>query len=250
MLLALCVTASAETEGNFTYTVSGEKVTITGFPTDVGGEVIIPSAIGGYPVTAISTNAFKDCALITKVVVPDSVTSIGESAFRGCNTLEEITLPFVGNRTSSSDENSVFGAIFGYTNTNTDNTIRQYSSKYMDGSFERTEYYYYYIPSTLKKVTITKETDIPVNAFYNCSQIKEVCLPDTVTSMGKDAFYNCTSLERVEIKDIQAWYEITFGNEKSNPIYYAKKLFENNEIVTELVIPERRFIYRGCKRER
>ena len=33
VFLALSVTASAETEGNFTYTVSSENVTITVFPT-------------------------------------------------------------------------------------------------------------------------------------------------------------------------------------------------------------------------
>ena len=56
---------SAETKSNYTYTVSGSDATIIEFPTDVGGEVVIPDTIGNYTVTTIASNAFKDCNLIT-----------------------------------------------------------------------------------------------------------------------------------------------------------------------------------------
>ena len=44
-------------------------------------DIEIPSTYNGLPVTEIATNAFKNEAYLTSVIVPDSVTSIGESAF-------------------------------------------------------------------------------------------------------------------------------------------------------------------------
>ena len=37
--------------------------------------------------------------------------------------------------------------------------------------------------------------------------------------------------------DISSWCNIDFTDNYSNPLYYAKKLYSNNELVTELVIP-------------
>ena len=35
-----------------------------------------------------------------------------------------------------------------------------------------------------------------------------------------------------------AWCNIVFGNSSANPLSYAKKLYLNDELVTELVIPD------------
>jgi len=187
---------NAATEGNFTYTVSGEKATITSFSSDVSGEVVIPSKFGDYVVTAIAKNAFADCSQITKITVPDSVTSIGESAFKGCSSLEEITLPFVG----ISDEgglgyNMVFGHIFGYSSSKPTSGDYVYQ-KYGSGD---SYYKYYYIPSSLKKVTITKDTGLYDGAFYGCKNLTEINLPDTLKSIGEYALYNCSGIKSINI---------------------------------------------------
>ncbi|MGM9947390.1 hypothetical protein [Floccifex sp.] len=51
------MTISAETDGNFTYLISDNQVTITGY-IGSGGNVVIPSQIEGRTVTAIAQNAF------------------------------------------------------------------------------------------------------------------------------------------------------------------------------------------------
>ena len=53
-------------------------VTITG-ATELVGDLVIPTEIEGYPVTAIAPCAV-DCKKISSVTVPDSVTAIGELA--------------------------------------------------------------------------------------------------------------------------------------------------------------------------
>ena len=53
----------------------------------------IPSTYNGKPVAAIGDNAFEDCALLTKIVIPNTIESIGENAFSGCSSLESISIP-------------------------------------------------------------------------------------------------------------------------------------------------------------
>jgi hypothetical protein len=40
-------------------------------------------------------------------------------------------------------------------------------------------------------------TSIGSHAFYNCTSLASIELPDNVTSIGDSAFYNCTSLTAV-----------------------------------------------------
>ncbi len=89
----LALQAFALTEGDYTYTVSNGKATITDFPTSVSGAIEIPATLGGYPVTSIGSSAFYDCSGLTSVVIPESVTSIGSGTFRSCSSLTSVVIP-------------------------------------------------------------------------------------------------------------------------------------------------------------
>ena len=75
----------------YTYTFSNNTVTITGY-TGSGGAVNIPSMINGLPVTAICSDAFANCNILTSVTIPASVTSIGDWAFLSCTNLTTVTI--------------------------------------------------------------------------------------------------------------------------------------------------------------
>ena len=128
----------------------------------------IPSSV-----TEIGSSAFSACSSLTSIKLPNSVTSIGDSAFRGCSRLTEITLPFVG-ATLNGTSNSHFGYIFGAS-----------SYSYND----------HYIPNSLNKVTITGGSSIGSSAFYGCSGLWSVEIPESVTSIGERAFSGCSSLQ-------------------------------------------------------
>lgn len=72
----------------FTVDSSG---TITNY-TGPGGDVVIPSVVGGVTVTSIGGDAFV-VTDVTSVVIPEGVTSIGSSAFEDCQKLTSVIFP-------------------------------------------------------------------------------------------------------------------------------------------------------------
>lgn|GEM_PF-1579258 len=76
------------------------------------------------------------------------------------------------------------------------------------------------------------------HAFNGCKAMKNVTLGKSVKAMGVSAFYECTALEKVNITDVGAYCEIDFPSDKTNPLYYAQKLYLNDELITDLVIPD------------
>ena len=48
----------------------------------------------------------------------------------------------------------------------------------------------------------------------------------------------CTGLTSVNISNISTWCRIRFNDYDSNPLYYAHNLYLNNELVTDLTIPD------------
>ena len=173
------------------------------FHTKYSGSVVIPSTVTNgsktYSVTSIRNNAFRDCKSLTSITLPEGVTSIGNNAFRDCESLTAITIP--ESVTSIGDEA-------------------------------------FYNCSSLTSITLPEGvTSIGDKAFYWCKSLTSITLPEGVTSIGDEAFYNCSSLTAVHIKDITSWCNIDFGETYSNPLYYAKNLYLNSELVTELASP-------------
>ena len=67
---------------------------VLGMWSEVGGKVVIPSTLGGYPVTAIADFAFYYAEnVFASLRIPDSVTSVGTRAFMNCNALTALYVP-------------------------------------------------------------------------------------------------------------------------------------------------------------
>ncbi len=93
-------------------------------------------------------------------------------------------------------------------------------------------------------------TSIGSYAFYNCS-LTSVTIPDSVTAIDIWAFENCTRLTAVYITDLAAWCNILFDDVGVTPLCYAHNLYLNGELVTDLVIPQgvteiKDCVFEGC----
>ena len=171
---------------------------------------------------------------VTEIIVPDYVKSIERGAFRGCDRLESITIPFVGKHKNATRYEGVFGYIFGYTTETSQKEISGATFQFVSGA----SYYYYYIPTSLREVIITSAEKIGERAFYNCSKLTSISIPACLTKIEAEAFGACWNLASVHITDIEAWCKILFGDTDANPLGYAGNLYLNNELITEIVIPD------------
>ena len=146
-------------------------------------DITIPNTV-----TSIGTNAFNGCISLTSLTIPNSVTSLGSSVLSSCANLKSITIPFVGKSRTATGNDAKFGYIFG-------------TSPFQLGNSRSTDQngIIYYLPVNLKTVVITDGTNIPQDAFYNCTYLTTITIPNSVTSIGSNAFYNCTYLANFTI---------------------------------------------------
>ena len=260
----------------------------------------------GNGVKSISTSAFKACNALKRVIIGNGVTSISSSAFADCTALEEIyfNATAMGNLSSS---NYVFrsagkngdgiNVVIGKNVTKIPNYLfyphstESYSPKITDVEFEEGSVcesignYAFYRCTNLTGVTIpdrvtsigsyafcncTGLTSVIIpnsvlrinsSAFNNCDGLTSVIIPDSVTEISDNVFYGCqgltsvtigngvtsiysssfngcTNLTSVYITDIAKWCKILFKTLDANPLVYAKNLYLNGNLVTELTIPD------------
>ncbi len=215
--------AFAETEGIFDYYDEGDYgyVMIAKCNEPVG-KVVIPSEIGGSPVVTIHDSAFRDATELTAVVIPKTVSGIYATSFLGCTNLKdvyyegsasewnEIQIGFESEIDGGIKDIPLFDAtihfngnipkksgVFDYVIEN-DKAIIIKCDKTAAGKIE--------VPEKLENCPVTS---IGNHAFFNCTQVEEIILPDTVNEIGTSAFSYCEKLKTVNIpesvKDIKSF---------------------------------------------
>ena len=166
--------------------------------------------------SSIGSNAFANCKMLKHLYIPKSVSTIGSTILADCTRLETLTIPFIGSdRRDVNSETSVFGAHFGYDDTDEGaNTTKQYYN-------DKGDFHWYKVPRSLKNVAVLYQTSIPARAFsecryiqtvaivsgarigeqafYHCASLRTVSLPDNLTIIGDEAFADCENLETINI---------------------------------------------------
>jgi hypothetical protein len=203
--------------------------------------------------TLIGKEAFKNCSNLTSVIINDGVTRLGESLFLDCPNLESVCVPETVTYCKNSFKN-YSGKITVYSKIieNQGNTFNgDFTELIVGENITKLTNEAFVACESLTSVTIPDSvTEIGNRAFARCSSLTSVTIPDSVTTIGSDAFTGCGSPTSVYISDLAAWCNISFKL-RANPLYNAGKLYLNNELVTDLVIPDSvttigAYAFHGC----
>ena len=181
-------------------------------------------------VKTIGDGAFSDCSGLTSITIGSSVTSIGERAFSDCKMLEAVHISDIAAWCRITFEGS---------------EISDYLAQNRSANPLFHAHHLYLNNEEIKDLVIPDGiTSIGNYAFYNCTELSSVTIPESITSIGIAAFYGCSGLTELHISDIPAWCNISFQGSQvtspsfSNPLYYAHHLYLNDEEIKDLIIPE------------
>ena len=210
LLTLLPVTAQAETEGDWEYTVNSGLATVTKY-NGTDAEVTVPEFVenGLYRVTAIGSSAFANNVTMTAVNFPKSLTGIGEKAFEGCVGLTEITLPEKLTRLGSY-------AFLGCTKLTKITVLstalednQPIKNKYGDLlGYDQPFYSAGTAGDGIEVVFADGCTRVPANMFYAYSgsdaaaNITSVTIADSVTEIGTNAFRGCTAIGNINLGSV------------------------------------------------
>jgi hypothetical protein len=176
--------------------------------------VTIPNSIpyrrGVLPVTSIEKNAFTGCKSLTAISIPSSITRIGQGFMR---RIMQSSGAFAGTGIYNDSSNWKNGALC------IDSCLIDVSE---------------YVPNTYK---ISNDVRLIADfAFQDCSSLKSLTIPNSVTSIGTGAFLGC-SLTSITIPN-----SVTYIGQSAFSYCESLKSITIPNSVTEI----KHYTFNGC----
>ncbi len=170
--------------------------------------LVIPSVVNGRKVIAIDDYAFEGCDSLRSITIPDTIRSIASTAFDGCDELENYYVA------STGEPDPLFSAIEGtivYRNTMTQ------------------ELEIAFVPATRTGIYTIPESVTRINTnTFNGSELTEIIIPASVTSVAPNAFVGLDDLTR-----------ITFLEGGTNPLTFDAAAISDCSKLATITFPAR-----------
>ncbi len=184
--------AFSEYNGAFTVTIPNSMTSIADCAfRDCSGlvKVTIPNSV-----TSIGWDAFSNCSSMTSIIIPNSVTSIGTNAFYGCSSMTSVTIP---NSVTSIGRNAFYNCN-SLSKVFISDLAAWCNIVFEQGAYANPLMYAHHLylnEEEVKELVIPNSvTSIGAFSFYNCSSLKNVTIPSSVTTIGMSAFAGCSNL--------------------------------------------------------
>lgn len=151
-------------------------------------------------VTKIGYSAFADCTQLTAITLPAGLRELGNEAFKGCTALTGVALP-----------DSLTDLGYGVFRDCSALTAAEFPAGIAPVSWSSGS-------SMLRNCTSLRSVKLPKTVsslgnyfFAGCTALEQIVLPDSVTEIGSNLFNGCTALTDVTLStNLQAIPEHTF----------------------------------------
>ena len=173
----------------------GGEITVTRY-TGTADTLVIPAAIGTYPVTEIGTSAFESCGNLVTVTLPDSIKNIRDRAFCNCTALQEINIP----DSTVNIGSDAFNGCSGLTAVA--------------------------MPAGL--------LNIGSGAFAQCAGLTFVTLPDSIAGIGSQAFDGCKKISDVYYGGTPDTWNSLLGKPSAQYVHYTCTIPEGHWVTEPL----------------
>lgn len=217
--------------------------------------IILPTELGGYPVTAVGPDAFFNNQYLKSVIVPEGYLTIMSSAFSYCTNLRQIDLPdsLLGLNSNAFRQDPLLTEITipaktelwrnpftdcdGLTNIILDEQAKNLM-KISNALYSADGTYLFSYPAGLNE-TVFNVPDGTKTIGYNSlrsTQFTEITLPASVQTIEDYALVNCSNLKKIVIpQTVSSIGENTFYNCGNVTIYapansYAESFAKANNI--------------------
>ena len=237
LLPMVAVAESVEIDGIYYELISKAKQATVKGAVLTSGNLIIPASVTyegvEYSVTSIGSEAFKGRSM-TSVTIPNSVSSIGENAFQGCSGLTSVHISdiaawcrisfgsgyanplhsahhlYLGDKeikdlvipnSVTCIERLAFWGCSGLTSVTIPGSVTRIGDSTFYGCNGLTAVHISDIGAWCKISFIQSSNPLKLarHLFLNGEEVKDLVIPNSVTSIEGSAFYGCTGLTSVTI---------------------------------------------------
>ena len=168
-----------------------DSVTIIGNHAFEGCAGITTLQIPGESGIVVGEYAFTACSGLTNATLAVGISHLGRGLFNQCLNIEDVTVPSFDLVKSTNKQH--FAVLFtsGYSQSDA-------LAFACEERADQANAWNWYVPKSLKTVTVLTGTEVPESFFSNLYCVDTVNLPDGITAIGNNAF------SRSEEKEIYA----------------------------------------------